>query len=177
MFSGLIATLTAGSRIPRPSFEPDALLAVTGIIRRRLPRHRGMQRLSVMRLVYLAQLLHVARTGRGLFDDDILATTYGPLNGRVMKDICRDNPRSDDPRHLEALTTEQRNLVEEVCKHYATTTGGELMGICESPQGAWHRLYGTSADRSLLRFGTEEGPIITMRDMAREWRDRTMPAA
>lgn len=162
----LSAMLGAHPAKRQPKHDP--LLAATTRIRTRLARSRE-KRLDVTRVLYMANLLHIARHDQPLFDDAVEATTYGPIVPRAMGELTRHSERTEDAFHHDSLTQTQRDLIDEICAHYADTTSAEMVATVQADGGAWARHYRSG-------YATDRGPRISTQDLRDEIASRLRTA-
>lgn len=140
----------------------DALLAAGGHVRRRFPDHERARRADLVRLVYLASVLHVGRHGIPIFPDTFEATCYGPVVPRLLDDMRRYVPRCMDPIHQGALPRTAVDCLDEVCDAFRDMTSGATVANTQRAGGGWQANYrsGPRVDR---------GPVIPLADMASEY--------
>ena len=151
-----------------PAKRRDPLLAATLRIRKRLDRPRD-KRLDVLRVLHMANLLHISRHDAPLFEDAIEATTYGPIVPRAMAELTRHSDRTEDALHQDSLTQAQRDLIDEVCAHYEDVTSAQMVATVQADGGAWARRYRSG-------YAVDCGPRISMQELRDEVALRTRKA-
>ena len=126
-----------------------------------------LSNLEVQKLLYIAHMLHLGRTGEPLIDGHFEAWDYGPVEPRLYHELkmfgadpvfnvfagVRDLP--DDSPEAMSLDQTQRML--------ADATPGRLVAITHRDDGAWARHYDSARRRV----------VIPNRDIAAEYLDRT----
>lgn len=138
----------------------DPLHAVAGTVLRQMPHLRGPHgRLRAMRIVYMAHSIHLGRTGSGLFDDRVEATTYGPVVPRLLEDLRRHVPRCLDAHHRGGFANDESQSIADACQHAAGMTDGQLVATLHRNDGAWAKSYRTG-------HRTERGPAMPIAHIA-----------
>lgn len=106
--------------------------------------------LQLQKLMYLAQMIHMGRTGgKRLFDGDFEAWDYGPVEpdlyhkvkvfgSKPIRDIFRGalGFEEDDKR---------RKVMDDVTKRFLKFSAGDLVEITHWDEGAWAKNYMPSA--------------------------------
>lgn len=142
----------------------DPMMAATGVVRRRFAHLDRARRGDVVRLVYLASMLHVGRHGTPIFEDAFEATTMGPSVPRMMNDLRRHVPRCLHAIHDRALPSTALECLDEVCDLFADMGFGATVATTHREGGAWAARYRPYGD-------VDRGPVIRMEDMAMEYRN------
>lgn len=86
-FGGIVANLLGRPSRPPVVMTPNALFAAYGELERQLRDclpHVHDKRI-VQELLYVADVLHVARTGRRMFPNEFIATSCGPACGLLFE--------------------------------------------------------------------------------------------
>lgn len=110
--------------------------------------------LKLQKLLYYCQGFHLAMNdGNPLFDEDIEAWNYGPVVPSVYhkyKDKGSNYIDPPDNPDLENLTTDQKELIEDVYTTYGQFSAWRLMEMThdESP---WKRSYNGSLNRIITK--------------------------
>ena len=102
-----------------------------------------MTNLKLQKLLYFAQGYYLAKTGRPLFIEDILAWKYGPVVREVYKkfnsyvSLPIKKPSSDDVIKLDKENNiEAYMIIEKVMSQYGDKSAGELVSITHA-QAPW----------------------------------------
>ncbi len=104
-----------------------------------------MTNLKVNKLVYFAQAWSLVRLGRKLFDEDILAWTYGPVVQSVYSTFkpCGKN----NIEHVygdysaDAFSSEELELLMDVALQYGQYTATTLVNITHKSGSPWAKVY------------------------------------
>lgn len=153
-------------RASADEFTPDPLMAVAGIVRRSFPHYAEDHHTTIGRIVHLAQMESLGRTGRPLFEDETRATVRGPQIRRIQQDMASRRPSCDDLRHVAALTMDQMSIIERVCARHAWHRPTMIMTSCEKHGGAFVTTYRSN----MAQRYADDGPVIDREAMAAEWR-------
>lgn len=100
--------------------------------------------LALQKILYLAHMVHLGRTGQGLIDGEFEAWDYGPVSPdlyRTVK-IFGDRPIQNvffgAPR---VFGTPEEETLRDACKHLLAKSPGELVAMTHRPNGAWAKNY------------------------------------
>ena len=160
----------------RPAPDPLASLA-----REVLRLRPGSTALDVLRLVHVAQMLHVGRHGEPLCDAVFEASAMGPMNRPLLAHAkrtvlrARRRERAAPP---ELLTPTARECLEDACSAFRGSTTGELVAAVHRQGGAWARRY-VPDPASLLPISdprsrgrtrcVDRGPTLRLEDYQAEY--------
>ena len=163
LFDGMINTVRSlmGGRRTRE----DPLLAMASRFMSELPvlsHAHAKNRLALLRLVYLAEELHVSRHGSTIADDPIEATNYGPMHPRLMAELRKGFQPSDMDGDLSASAIQS---IDDVIREKGGLGHAQLGALVH--MGAWKKRY----DASRSGTGTERGARITTADMLAQIRE------
>lgn len=143
----------------------DPLLAMASHMMRAIPvlsHPHAKNRLTLLRLVYLSETLHVQRHGRSITEDPIEATNYGPMHPRLMAALRKgfEPVENDDDLEDTAIA-----CIDDVLEEHGTLGHAQLGALVH--MGAWKKRYDAS------RSGTnpERGARITTADMLAQIRE------
>lgn len=161
---GLLDPVLAFLLGPPEQPAADPMMAAAGVVRRRYAHLERARRGDLMRLVYLASMLHVGRHGTTIFPDVFEATTMGPSVPRMMDDLRRHVPRCLNPVHDRALPQSALECLDEVCDLFADMGFGATVAATHREGGAWAARYRPYGD-------VDRGPVIRTEDMAMEYRN------
>lgn len=121
--------------------DDDALFITASAILHARPDLQGRdKRLDAMRVLYVASMIHLGRTGNALFPDDFEATGYGPLVPRLHKDLSRHRPRCLH-HEFNSLTHEQIRSISLACEGTRNLDGGRMVALTHRNDGAWGSAY------------------------------------
>jgi uncharacterized phage-associated protein len=150
---------------PASAPTQDPLLGAAQIIRDTLGETKKTP-LDIQRLVYLAQLHHLGKTGDPIFPDLFQATVLGPIVPRLMPLLKRKSGISH-PIHQSAVSSNSRDLIETVTREYRDFTPGMLVAVTHGHLSAWAQYFNDASCRS-----TYTGRQIPLTAMTDEYRAR-----
>lgn len=169
----ILTKLFGPAKAPAPTVDTD-----TDVVRAIILRCPGLEKLTLVKMLYLVQVLHLGRYGERLFPDWFQATTIGPYNADLAY-ICRYrlNRARYDAAHMPepCLSPRVRELVEGICDELGGGPAARLQTLTSLEGGAWHRLWRPdprlllpiSDPRSRIRHRrpTDTGPVIDIEHM------------
>lgn len=101
--------------------------------------------MAVNKLVYFAQGWSLALLNKPLFDDDILAWQYGPVEKQVYytfkpcgRDLIEEPSENVD---TENLNSDEIDLIMDVYNHYREYSSIGLMNLSHDEEGPWAKNY------------------------------------
>lgn len=101
--------------------------------------------LALQKLLYMAQMVHLGRTGRRLVEAEFQAWDYGPVEPHLYRQvrIFGNRPIQDVFFGATPLTqnTSEASILEEACEHLISKSPGELVAMTHWQNGAWARHY------------------------------------
>lgn len=101
------------------AFDRDAVLAALGYLQQKLP---GLTRHQALKLLYLADLLHLERYGRPITGDVYVAMDYGPVPSKTYDLIKQESGSGPQlPKiqaDLEELSRSDIQVLDEVIQQY-----------------------------------------------------------
>jgi uncharacterized phage-associated protein len=145
--------------------KEDLLLAMASRFMRALPmltQPHAKNRLTLLRLAYLAEALHVRRHSRTITEDAIEATNYGPLHPRLMAELRKGFQGGEDEGILDERAIA---CIDETIEGSGALGHAQLGALVH--MGAWKKRY----DASRSGAGTERGARITTADMLAQIRE------
>lgn len=105
----------------------------------------GVTNLALQKLLYMAQMVHLGRTGQRLVDANFQAWDYGPVEPNLYRQvrIFGNKPIQDiffgaaplDPSSAETAT------LNEACNFLIAKSPGELVAMTHWQNGAWAKHY------------------------------------
>jgi len=132
-------------------------------------KESDMTQLKLQKMLYFAQGTHLARTGKPLFDDPILAWKLGPVVRSVYQkfNICGNYPIAADvidPYVGEVFTKEEADTIVDVILEYGKYSASYLVDITHAPNSPWCASNITAAiSNDLIRshfIGRDAAPVI-----------------
>lgn len=170
---GLLTMLFGPAKPAAPTIDTDADVARAIIL-----RCPGLHKLTLVKMLYVVQVVHLGRHGERLLPNWFKATTIGPYDADLAQ-VCRYrlNRARYDARHLPAprLSPRVRELVDGICDELGAEPGARLQTLTSLEGGAWHRLWKPdprlllpiSDPRSRIRhrISTDTGPVIDIEHM------------
>ncbi len=130
-----------------------------------LQQHMGVSAssLTIHRALFIAQSIHLGRTGSPVFLDEIKATMMGPIVSNYHH--ARLAQKVNHPVHRNALTHSMIEVLVSISQDLRTSTSAQLGQIVQRPGGAWSRYYAPSP----LRTDPYDGYEIPMEDLIWEF--------
>jgi len=113
----------------------------------------GVTNLALQKILYLAHMVHLGRTGQRLIDGDFQAWDYGPVNPGLYKTVSMfgDEPIQDvffgAPR---IYGTPEEETLREACEHLLRKRASELVAMTHSENGAWAKHYGAGVRSKVI---------------------------
>lgn len=127
--------------------------------------------LKLNKLLYYAQGWSLARTGKPLFDEDILAWQYGPIVGSVYHrfSVCGSDPIAscDDTAGKGKLSEDEIQLLIDVYRRYGCFSASALVEMTHRNGTPWQQAYtgkhNAVIDRQRIKdyFSHEREPLTT----------------
>lgn len=101
-----------------------------------------MTNLKLNKLVYFAQALALRRRGEPLFDDEIQAWAYGPVEPMVYYAFMEHgNGVIRQPKGETNRNVPLESVIDDVMGTYGRLTAFDLVNLSHSDGGAWKRAY------------------------------------
>lgn len=104
-----------------------------------------LSNLSLQKLTYIAQMMHLGETGTPLFADDFEAWDYGPVVPRLYHDLKMFGSDPVAPysrlRSVSELAPNEATIVDQVVELGKQKRPGQLVAITHWDQGAWAKVY------------------------------------
>ena len=121
--------------------------------------------LTIQKILYLSQVVHLGRTGQLLADTEFEAWDYGPVSPQLYRQLrgfgSRPIPESVLWQGEDISGTPEAETLREACEHLGDKSGGELIRNTHWSGGAWAKRYVPGAN---VRISAE--------DMLDEYRNR-----
>lgn len=104
-----------------------------------------LSNLSLQKLAYLAQLLHLGETGAPFFPEDFEAWDYGPVVPSLYHDLKMFGAGPVAPycslRPSHNLTPKEEQIVTDMVNLGAKAKPGQLVSLTHWRDGAWAKVY------------------------------------
>ena len=160
-FGGILATLLGRTSRPPVMVMPIALFAAYGELARQLraclPHEHG--RRTVQELLYVADVLHVARTGRRMYPNEFMATAGGPAC-----ELLFEYQKSDEgmahlmhEAHRVLVDDDMRDAIADVVDKLGHANKDTIRHYSQGPGSAFRALF----IRHIAWIETRKGPSIT----------------
>jgi uncharacterized phage-associated protein len=100
--------------------------------------------LALQKILYLAQMVHLGRTGERLIEGEFEAWDYGPVTPdlyrtvRMFGDKPIQNVFFGAPR---IFGTREEETLRDACEHLLTKSPSELVAMTHRQNGAWAKNY------------------------------------
>jgi uncharacterized phage-associated protein len=100
--------------------------------------------LALQKILYLAHMVHLGRTGQGLIDGEFEAWDYGPVNPDLYRTVKMFGDRPIQNVFFGApriFGTPEEETLREACEHLLVKSPGELVAMTHRQNGAWAKNY------------------------------------
>jgi len=104
----------------------------------------GVTNLALQKILYLAHMVHLGRTGQRLIDDEFEAWDYGPVNPKLYRDVKMFGDKPIQNVFFGApkiFGTPEEETLRDACEHLLTKSPGELVAMTHRQNGAWAKNY------------------------------------
>jgi uncharacterized phage-associated protein len=104
----------------------------------------GVTNLALQKILYLAHMVHLGRTGQRLIDGEFEAWDYGPVNPdlyravRIFGDKPIQNVFFGAPR---IFGSPEEETLRDACEHLLKKSPSELVAMTHRQNGAWAKNY------------------------------------
>lgn len=160
-FGGIVASLLGRPSRPPVVTVPIALFAAYGELSRQLsaclPHEHGKR--IVQEMLYVADVLHVARTGRRMFPNEFIATSCGPAC-----ELLFEYQRTDEgiahlmhDAHRSLVDDEMRSAIADVVAKLGHANKDTVRRYSQGPGSAFRLLF----MRHIEWIDVRKGPSIT----------------
>lgn len=162
---------------------PTHVDGATDVIRAILALMPEVGRMSLLKLTYLVQVVHVGRHGSRLFPETFKATAMGPYD-RHLSQACRlaisrrESGRAY--RSAPSLSPRATSVVNHVCDLFHGARDGVVTAATSMEGGAWWQLWRPSAETTMSisnprrhtvhRTPSDQGPVIGFAQMVDDYR-------
>lgn len=126
-------------------------------------RQVELTNLKLNKLVYFAQAKSLRSTGELLFDDQIQAWKYGPVEPAVYHAFSGYGKRRIERptgKAAPSLSRRSAEIIDEVVEHYGSMSAFDLVGISHKRGGAWASRFSPDADNVI-----EAADILSSSDL------------
>lgn len=119
-----------------------------------------LSNLSLQKLTYLAQMMHIGETEKPLFAEDFEAWDYGPVVPKLYHNLkmfgAGPVERYSSLTPMRKPTADEKRIVDDVTDFGLQKKPGELVSITHWKNGAWAKVYaknikGLTIPKSLIR--------------------------
>jgi len=100
--------------------------------------------LALQKLLYLAHMVHMGRTGERLINGSFEAWDYGPVEPSVYHKVkvFGDRPIQNIFYSAPAVVSSNEiGTIDEACSHLLSKSPGELVAMTHWDRGAWAKNY------------------------------------
>ena len=100
--------------------------------------------LELQKMLYIAHLFFLGRTGRPLINENFEAWDYGPVLPSLYRELKFFG--SDTIMNVFSVkeleeSSEEYSILKETAHHLKDFTAGQLVSITHHPKGAWYQHY------------------------------------
>ena len=100
--------------------------------------------LALQKVLYLAHMVHLGRTGHRLIDGEFEAWDYGPVMPRLYRDVRMFGDRPIQNVFFGSPTifgSPEEETLRDACEHLLMKSPGELVAMTHRQDGAWAKHY------------------------------------
>jgi uncharacterized phage-associated protein len=104
----------------------------------------GVTNLALQKILYIAHMVHLGRTGQRLIDGEFEAWDYGPVNAKLYRDVRMFGDKPIQNVFFGAPTifgTPEEETLRDACEHLLSKSPGELVAMTHRQNGAWAKNY------------------------------------
>ena len=104
----------------------------------------GVTNLALQKILYMAQMVHLGRTGQRLVDAEFQAWDYGPVEPGLYRQVRNfgNKPIQDVFFWAPPIGgTQEAATLDEACNFLIQKSPGELVAMTHWQNGAWARHY------------------------------------
>lgn len=125
--------------------EPKMSIASSSAARHICARGNwGVTNLALQKILYMAHMVHLGRTGQRLVNAEFQAWDYGPVEPALYRQVRNfGNKPIQDVFFWAApiIGTQEEATLNEACNFLLQKTPGELVAMTHWQNGAWARRY------------------------------------
>lgn len=119
-----------------------------------------LSNLSLQKLTYLAQMMHIGETDQPMFAEDFEAWDYGPVVPKLYHNLkmfgADPVERYSSLTCMKSPTADQKRIIADVTDFGVQKKPGELVSITHWKNGAWAKVYaknikGLTIPKQLIR--------------------------
>lgn len=102
-----------------------------------------VSQLKLQKILYLAHMVYMGRTGKRLFEGPFQAWDYGPVQPYLYRKVSAfgARPIPDIFAGAGELREDEQEILDEACRHLLHKTPGQLVENTHTPHGAWAKNY------------------------------------
>lgn len=131
-----------GTKVANPVDRPISALSAA----RYMCERSGwtLTNLQLQKMLYLAQMMYLGKTGRPLFNEEFEAWDYGPVLPRVYsyaKAFGRDAVQSSFGGAPQITDPERRKILDDAVDQLSSMPASRLVDITHWKEGAWAHKY------------------------------------
>jgi uncharacterized phage-associated protein len=99
--------------------------------------------LALNKLLYFAQGLSLAKTGKPLFDNQIEAWKNGPVIQKIFHEYKKYNAEAIPPQkyNIDSLTEDEQDILLETIAIYGKYSASHLVSLTHAPGTPWKNNY------------------------------------
>ena len=103
----------------------------------------GVTNLALQKILYMAHMVHLGRTGQRLVDAEFQAWDYGPVEPSLYRQVRMfgNRPIQDIFYFSPPAPPSEAATLGEACDALLSKSPGELVSMTHWQQGAWARHY------------------------------------
>ena len=103
----------------------------------------GVTNLALQKILYMAHMVHLGRTGQRLVDAEFQAWDYGPVEPNLYRQVRMfgNRPIQDIFYFSSPVAGAEAATLEEACAFLIPKSPGELVAMTHWQEGAWARHY------------------------------------
>ncbi|MCK1693757.1 SocA family protein [Bradyrhizobium sp. 144] len=104
----------------------------------------GVTNLALQKILYLAHMVHLGRTGQRLIEGEFQAWDYGPVNPQLYRavNMFGDEPIKDVFFGAPSIFgSPEEETLREACELLIGRRASELVAMTHSENGAWAKHY------------------------------------
>ncbi|WP_457492163.1 Panacea domain-containing protein [Tardiphaga sp. P5_C7] len=104
----------------------------------------GVTNLALQKILYMAHMVHLGRTGQRLVEAEFQAWDYGPVEPNLYRQVRMFGNRAIQDIFYFAAPVEgtaEAATLDEACQYLISKSPGELVAMTHWQQGAWARHY------------------------------------
>jgi len=110
----------------------------------------ALTHLQLQKLLYLAHMVHLGRTGEPLVDEDFEAWMYGPVIPSLYKKLSFfGNSKIKNIFNTVDTPSSYDKIIKSIYDSFGKKEAWELSRLTHSPKGAWVKNYNPEINRTI----------------------------